>query len=769
MKKSVYIRLFVQLVLVIVISISLLASLLYSYTSNLLKEEIVGANNELLLQTSKIVDQSLHEVQQMTTALSLNSSVLKSVILPWNLEDEYRFLLETSKTFETRLTSSNYIHSIYLYSANNKKLISSSGITDLNAYSNRESLERFLDSKLTSAWEATRVISAAGGDEHFISYMISVPLRNQKKIGTLIINLREDVLYNAVVNTNNRKLGNVAILNGKGEVLSYKDKNVLLDRFEWVDMAAFDKEQNGSLVQKIDGMKMFITYLRSPFNDWIYVTLNPYNDLFQRSYEVISMTLMISAIGLVVGLLLVYLISSRHYKPIRNMVQALTIYVGGRQKYQDEFSYIRTSIDAIQLENDAFRQKFQSQELLLRDHLLMNLLSGKLSDETETNNQLSYYQMDLGLSNYVVLVLRVHFVRDEGVQLDEKLKHWLCFQIRTICEELIAAPYKGAYVGGFHKHDVLILHGENWNNDHEPMEEVKRLAAAIQQQIADKMELVEAVTFGIGDKYERITEIHLSYEEAAEVLLYEKVTGKGSIVSIRDLNVNRTNRNLFIGYQQLIDRLTGELKSGNLEKAVETKAVIIEQVQQDEISGIYLKNVILSQLFNSLVKVRIELSLPEEEVESNNWHYEFMKLQSSKEISDFLVEMMAGIANSLKIRSSSKHSEVIMKLVAYIREHYREPLSLQSVSDMIFMNGNYVSKLFKDTTGMTFIDYLTDIRFKEACRLLGETDYNINEIAALAGFSNKQSLNRTLKKITGLTPTEYRNQQIEKRLESPVS
>ncbi|MGI2297157.1 helix-turn-helix domain-containing protein [Paenibacillus sp. GXUN7292] len=764
MKKSVYLRLLLQITIVVVVSISLLASLLYNYTSNLLKEEIVGANNELLLQTSKIVDQSLYEVQQMTTALSLDSSVLKSVMLPWNLDDEYRFLMETSKTFDTRLTSSNYIHSIYLYSAQNKKLISSEGITELDSFSNRDTLERFLNSKLTSAWEATQVKSV-NRDEHFISYMVSTPLRNQKKLGALMINLKEDVLYNAVVNTNNRKLGNVAILNDEGEVLSYKDKSMLLDRFDWIDMSAFSNSSDGYFMQKIDGKKMFITYLRSPFNDWIYVTINPYDDLFQRSYEVITMTILIAGIGLVVGLLFALIISKSHYRPIRSMMQALGIHMDKREKHQDEFSYIRKSIDHIQLENEAFRQRFQAQELLLRDHLLTNLLSGKLSDEEATSDQLQYYDMDLGSANYIVLVLRAHLVTGDAVQMDEKLKNWVYFHIRTICEKLIAETYKGAYIAAYHKHDVLILHHENWQSDERQTEEMKRFAAKIQQQAAEEIELIDVITIGIGGKYERLTDIHLSYEEAVEVLLYEKISGKGSILSIHDLNVNRANRNSFINYQQYIDRLTGELKTGSFDKAVATKAMILNQVQQDEQSGMYLKNIILSHLFNALVKVRIELSLPEEEIESSTWHYEFMKLKTTEDISSYLLRIMEGIAKSLEARSSSKHSEVMMKLVAYIREHYREQLSLQMVSDMIFMNSNYVSKLFKDTTGMTFIDYLTDIRFKEACRLLAETDYSINEVAEMSGFSNKQSLNRTLKKMTGLTPTEYRNSEIEKRLQ----
>ncbi|GGD72468.1 AraC family transcriptional regulator [Paenibacillus nasutitermitis] len=751
------------------ISTCLIGALLYNYTSDLLKDEIVSANNELLLQTSKIVDQSLNEVQQIATTISLSPDVLKSVWMPWNLDEEYRFLKATADLFDNRLASSNYIHSIFLYSSNNQKLVSNFGITELSDFSNKQLLEQFIQSKSTVAWEAGKIASRDGGSENILTLLVSVPLRNQKKIGTLLINLKEDVLYNAVVNTNNRKLGNVAILNKDGDVLSYKDKSLLLTPFVRADIAKIKEQKEGYFVQEISGQKMFVSFLKSPFNNWIYITTNSYNELFQRSYEVIIMTLIISGIGLVVGLLLIIIISRRHYRPVRDMVQALTAQMENPfpQKNQDEFSFISASIDRMQLENETFKSKFQGQEIVLRDHLLLNLLSGKLIDDQETLNQLTYFNLDLDTDNFLVMSMRVHFVELILPPIDEKLRHLIYFRIRTICEEVVGSDSKIAYVSGFHKHDVLILNTKNWDTSTPVIASAKQLAFQIKHKLAEELDHV-AVTFGIGGHYKHLTDIHLSYNESMEVLLLERIAGVGSILSIYDLDVNHTNRSLFIICQQQVDKLIGELKSGHTDKAVGTKNQMLNQVQHDNQFGIYFKNVILFHLLNALVTVRMELAASTEEEQDekeNNWHHEFAKLQNFEQISALFDRLMMDIARNMESRRHYKNSEVMMKLAQYVREHYREPLSLQMISDMVFMNSHYVSKLFKNTTGTTFIDFLTDIRYREASRLLKETDHTMNDIAEMTGFGNKQNLNRTFKKMTGLTPTEYRSQEVQKRLD----
>ena len=68
----------------------------------------------------------------------------------------------------------------------------------------------------------------------------------------------------------------------------------------------------------------------------------------------------------------------------------------------------------------------------------------------------------------------------------------------------------------------------------------------------------------------------------------------------------------------------------------------------------------------------------------------------------------------------------------------------------------YFSKLFKNKTGVNFIDYLTNIRIEKAKTLLADSDKSMKEICVTVGYSDPNYFSRIFKKVTGVTPTEYK-------------
>ncbi|WP_028549968.1 helix-turn-helix domain-containing protein [Paenibacillus sp. UNC451MF] len=767
MKRTVFIRLLLHLTIAMVLITLIAGTLVYRYTNSMLKEEVLGTNTELLAQTRKIVEQALGEVQQMASSLALNTDVQKSVWLPWNLEEEYRFLKNTSDLFSDRINSSNYLHSIYLFSAINQKLISSSGITDVPQFAYNAGLQKFLESRSISSWEAASQVSGSGSD-NVISFYFSVPIQYVQKKGALLINLKEDVLYNAVVNTNKRKLGNVAILDSDGKVLSYKDKSMLLSRFDQADIQRIQREKEGYFVEEVNGVPTLVSYMTSSSNGWIYLTLNPYDEVFKRSKDVIHFTLLLSLVVLAIGLLLMVIVSRNYYLPVKKMVQSITTNMEKplpQVMYRDEFGFIRDSINQLFHQNEEFKTKFRGQELILQDHVLVNLLSGKAADDEEMLRQFEYYRLNLEPEQFIVMILRIHLDQAIVPESEEQVRNLIHFQIRTIGEEQLAAYGKGVYVSQFHKHDVVIMNADQWTDHNEAFAKAKELAFRMMTTVSSQMENV-VITVGIGGRYKKISEISLSYNEALEALSYEQIAGKGSVLSIHDLQVNRANRNRFIAYRNQVDKIIGDLKTGNLDKAIQMKDQIIEQLHTDTQFGFSYKRMILTHLLNCLVSVRVELVQKdgEPDEEEHRWYSDFSKLHNLEESSTWLGRVMEKMAEELQDKRENKNVEVIEKLVAYIRVHFREPIGLQTLADLVFMNSNYVSKMFKEVTGQTFIDFLTEIRFEEACRLLQNTDKNINEIAELTGFGQKQNVIRTFKKMTGLTPTEYRNRGVMDRL-----
>ena len=95
-------------------------------------------------------------------------------------------------------------------------------------------------------------------------------------------------------------------------------------------------------------------------------------------------------------------------------------------------------------------------------------------------------------------------------------------------------------------------------------------------------------------------------------------------------------------------------------------------------------------------------------------------------------------------------------LTAYVSEHYMEDLTLRDLAIRLKYSLPYVSKRFKEDTGVNFVRYLQNYRVAEACRLLVSSDKTITEITEMVGYHDVKFFSGLIKRETGLSPSEYR-------------
>lgn len=98
----------------------------------------------------------------------------------------------------------------------------------------------------------------------------------------------------------------------------------------------------------------------------------------------------------------------------------------------------------------------------------------------------------------------------------------------------------------------------------------------------------------------------------------------------------------------------------------------------------------------------------------------------------------------------------IEKVVSYINKKYTDNISLDEISSYAAMNPSAFCRYFKDNTGKTLKQYITDMRIGYACKLLSDDRLNISEISIECGFESAVHFNRCFRAVTGVTPTEYR-------------
>ena len=99
----------------------------------------------------------------------------------------------------------------------------------------------------------------------------------------------------------------------------------------------------------------------------------------------------------------------------------------------------------------------------------------------------------------------------------------------------------------------------------------------------------------------------------------------------------------------------------------------------------------------------------------------------------------------------------------YIDQHYAEKFTLQGLADALFVNASYLSRVFKSRTGRTLLWYHNHARCEAARALLSQSDVSISRAGELAGFVSSSHFSHIFKKMTGVTPTEYRQDCMQKR------
>lgn len=103
----------------------------------------------------------------------------------------------------------------------------------------------------------------------------------------------------------------------------------------------------------------------------------------------------------------------------------------------------------------------------------------------------------------------------------------------------------------------------------------------------------------------------------------------------------------------------------------------------------------------------------------------------------------------------------LCRITGYLREHYAEEISLETLAATFGYCPTYLSKMFRKYGRIKYKDYLRRIRFEHALRELEETDHTISEIALKNGFPNSQAFSKLFREKYGILPTEYQKRQKE--------
>lgn len=180
-------------------------------------------------------------------------------------------------------------------------------------------------------------------------------------------------------------------------------------------------------------------------------------------------------------------------------------------------------------------------------------------------------------------------------------------------------------------------------------------------------------------------------------------------------------------------------------KEIETCPYLFEQ---------FLNN-ILTPFWNSLADQRCRYS---EDFLSLTIYYKFICFASNdySAACNNTIRVIYDLFERLVQINQRTYSYPIKSTIAYMRTHYADPLSLESISEAVKLSPSYLSSLFSSEVGMTIINYLQYLRIEQSKKLLLSSSLNITEIAYQVGYNDEKYYSKIFKKSVGVGPKDYR-------------
>jgi AraC-like DNA-binding protein len=130
---------------------------------------------------------------------------------------------------------------------------------------------------------------------------------------------------------------------------------------------------------------------------------------------------------------------------------------------------------------------------------------------------------------------------------------------------------------------------------------------------------------------------------------------------------------------------------------------------------------------------------------------------AAKVVLTSFASQLAENAHRMLFAQTTHEPDVVRNAKAFIHDHLAENLSLEAVANAVNVSLFHFCKLFKKATGLTFTDFVNHARVEKARRMLMRPSARITEVAYDVGFQSLSHFNRSFRRITSESPTEFRS------------
>lgn len=311
-------------------------------------------------------------------------------------------------------------------------------------------------------------------------------------------------------------------------------------------------------------------------------------------------------------------------------------------------------------------------------------------------------------------------------------------KLKSLCTCLVGQPMSDRII-------VFITIKEEDN------ELTKEKAITIGNMVMDKIKDLSNLKFkiGIGRKYD-VNGFVRSHDEAFKAALIASI---GSVSYYEDNTLVNNKTDVYLLHKEKV--FLSDIVTGNIKKAVETfKDIYLYLISYycEDINSVKSK---LMNLFHIIDK-NLPYNLNKLDEVKEAVILSILRTNDKDELRLQFLKYLSDICENVQNQKKGDKNQSIPIILDYLNNNYYYDISLKDVSKNVNFSYTYLSKVFKDEIGKSFVDYLTELRMEKSTKLLANQNLSVKEICQKIGYHDPNYYSKAFKRVTGMTPTEYR-------------
>ncbi|MCL6602192.1 MAG: AraC family transcriptional regulator [Paenibacillus sp.] len=740
MFRTWYHRLLLSYFPIFLLTVTILIFASFVFINDISRSETKKADRISASYLMDNVDRTIKEIELSVLEAADHSDAYKLYFNNQNEMDPVA-IYAVAQNLRSLIRESPYIHSIYLYDKKNESVLTETGLKDLSGFVDEGWIGRINSGSLPAGWQPVReykdqFIERTSVRVLTINKGMPLPFGSE---GVLVINIKMSGIEQIVDSMVNEQLSFLTLLGSDGQVVY---------------------QAHSDRVGAKNGKQLNTLYLERL--GWTFSSGIKTGNLFSW-VSVISYLWVAIALGTVVcAILYLVYVTRRNYKPIQvimNRIEGHQIRTMDQSTDKsDEMMLIDGVLEDLINHMTDYDKKSRENLLLQRSKLFTDLLhSDRLDNVVQRMEELSPLSGAHSTSRFTVVLSEIN--RYEKVFQDRYTRgdqNTLKFALMNVFQELArSAELQGwAEWIGTDRAAILFL---TTGSDEEMTEKIRIFAEDCRSWVEQNLRI--SLSFGIGPPTVGPGTIRNSYAAAENVMQHKLLMGED--VALAECGEARQPLLETYKYLQMIAEFVKQFRmsSGQWRERLDG---IFDAFEQDYLPDDDIRSLIQAMLQMLSREVALMSEQLQDELSTENTSIRLKLLEEAEsidEVKGILFEYLTDVFRTYVAVSETKsYRAMVTEMKNYIEENFANPdLSLKHLSDRFQVSGKYASYLFKTEFKMKFVDFLTELRMKEAEKLLLETEYSQQDIALLVGYANSITFGRVFKRIAGITPGDYRS------------